>query len=245
MEEKISVDIEGTDEIVITISNMPVMKCSKQNLITASDYFKALLSSNSFKEGITGCVDFSLNNWKEEYYAFFCWLSSGVDLLKVVNTRCLVFFIVISNYFQLSSEFLEKLNNYASNIKILDPEVQSYLLPYWSHRFIPYKTMTTMILSNQSPQNYPNLLKMILAWLDEKSFKDRRDLESSEEFHLVRDFLKTLSSWLPSNLQELMNILEKYPHAAQVLDVVLLLSNIKASCYCTRFTPQILFKYSV
>ena len=243
MEEKISVDAEG-DEILILISGMPTMKCIKENLINSSDYFKVLICNCNFKEGISGCINFSLNEWKEEYYAFFCWISSGVDLLKVINTRCLVFFIVIANYFQLKSELLEKLNIYASQISILDTTVQSYLTPYWSYRFIPFKTMTTMILSNQSPQNNNSLIKCILAWLDEKTFKDRRELESCEEFHLVRDFLKTLSSWLPNNLQELVGILEKYPYASQVLDIVPLLSNMKATCYCTRFTPQILFKYS-
>lgn len=243
MDGKISVNTDE-DEIVISISDMPPMKCNKKYLIEASDYFAALLSSSGFKEGISGCVDFSLHEWKEEYYAFFCWLSSGVDLLKVVNTRCLVFFIVISNYFQLKADILEKLNSYAGHICVLEPNVQIYLIPYWSYRFVSFKTMTTMILANQSPQNNGALIKLILAWLDEKSFKDRRELESSEEFHLVRDFLRTLSSWLPANVQELVGILEKYPFASQVLDVVPLLSSMKPVCYCTRFTPQILFKYT-
>jgi hypothetical protein len=245
MVDKISVDTEGSDEIVILISNMPPMRCSKTNLINSSDYFKALLSNSSFKEGISGCVDFSLEEWKEEYYAFFCWLSSGVDLLKVINTRCLVFFIVIANYFQIAPEYTEKLNAYAGHINILEQTVQSYLMPYWSYRFIPFKTMTTMIMSNQANQLGQNssLIKLILAWLDERTFKDRRELESSEFFHLVRDFLKTSGSWLPASLQELFTILEKYPFAAQVFEIVPLLSNMKASCYCTRFTPQILYKY--
>ena len=236
-------ETEESDDILICISNMAPMKCSKHNMSEASEYFSILIASNNFKEGISGCVDFSIDDWKVEYYAFFCWLSSGIDLLKVINMRCLVFFVIIANYFQLKSEYQERLTSYAGTINILEPSVQVYLMPYWSHRFIPFKTMTTIILANQSPQNNSPLIKMVLAWLDEKSFKDRRELESCEEFHLVRDFLKTLSSWLPGNLQDLMVILEKYPHAAQVLDIVPLIANMKAVCYCTRYTPQILFKY--
>ena len=243
MEGKITVGTEGIDDILICISNMSPMKYSKRNLSAASEYFSVLISSNNFKEGVSGCVDFCLDEWKEEYYAFFCWLSSGIDLLKVINMRCLVFFVVISSYFQLKSEYMERLNSYAGTINVLEPSVQVYLMPYWSYRFIPFKTMTTIILANQSPQNNSPLIKMVLAWLDEKSFKDRRELESCEEFHLVRDFLKTLSSWLPGNLQDLGAILEKYPYAAQVLDIVPLIANMKAVCYCTRYTPQILYKY--
>lgn len=59
--DKISVDAEGSEEMTILISNMPPMKCRKQNLINSSDYFKALILNSGFKEGISGCVDFSLS----------------------------------------------------------------------------------------------------------------------------------------------------------------------------------------
>eukprot|EP00358_Blepharisma_japonicum_P003789 CAMPEP_0202948274 /NCGR_PEP_ID=MMETSP1395-20130829/13201_1 /ASSEMBLY_ACC=CAM_ASM_000871 /TAXON_ID=5961 /ORGANISM="Blepharisma japonicum, Strain Stock R1072" /LENGTH=96 /DNA_ID=CAMNT_0049650191 /DNA_START=422 /DNA_END=708 /DNA_ORIENTATION=- len=96
--------------------------------------------------------------------------------------------------------------------------------------------MTTMILSNQSSQGNQQLVKLVLAWLDEKSFEDRRALESSEQFHQVRAFLKTVSSWIPTNVTELMGIISDYPYAAQVFDIISLFSSMKAVCFCTRFT---------
>lgn len=104
--------------------------------------------------------------------------------------------------------------------------------------------MTNLIISNQSQQNTSQLLKLVLAWLDEDSFEDLRALESSLEFHQVRSFLKSISSWFPNNTAELLSILEKYPHASQVIDVMSLLTSVKTVCFCSRSTPQILIKYS-
>lgn len=58
------------------------------------------------------------------------WISSDINMLKVINTRCLVFFIILSNYFQLKSDYWQSIEKYASEIKILDISVQSYLMTY-------------------------------------------------------------------------------------------------------------------
>mmetsp|Transcript_13938 Transcript_13938/g.20389 ORF Transcript_13938/g.20389 Transcript_13938/m.20389 type:complete len:245 (+) Transcript_13938:21-755(+) len=243
--ENASISLEGSseDNILIKIADLPAIHCPKKHLIEASEYFEALAKGN-FKEASLGGVTFALSEWKEEYYSFFCWLSSGIDLLKVINTRSLLFFIILANYFQLKPSYFENINRYSGNIPLLDSAVQSYLMPFWSYRFIPFPTMTTIVLGNQTPDKNSHLVKLVLAWLDESSFEDRRELESSEAFHQVRDFLRTLQSWMPTNLGDLLGVIESYPYASQAIELVPLLSHMKPVCFCTRYTPQILIKYN-
>lgn len=62
MEESICLESTTVEEcIVIKISELSPLMCNRSRLIEASDYFEALILRGNFKEGVLGCVDFSIS----------------------------------------------------------------------------------------------------------------------------------------------------------------------------------------
>lgn len=117
------------DEIFLQIADYPLFRTSKSELISASQYFKALFSTRGEESSQDKIIDLHVENWGEIHYLFMLWIGNGVDLFSALADETVVKIAVVAEYYQVGSTFMETIYSYLEKIKS-SQEIRDVIEPH-------------------------------------------------------------------------------------------------------------------